>query len=368
MIGKNNKVKSTYSMKFWYHIALAALLAVLGGCAKVEVASVPTGQVAFSVGSYRATTKASSLNSDGITSFQSRAFLHATGVAETQEFFGAAGETITYTAPEWLPSHPYYWPKDAGSYVNFVSWHDLGGAPDSSLSETSLSWSERTIAADDNIMFADEAWRFNSNKQVYTSVSGASEGVPTLFHHALARLNFTAIAKQLSATDGTTWEVQVDAITVNGAFGTGTLTLTNSDPGTAETTKAWTTTGWTAKAGSQVTIQATGGPWTLTSREAGQDPVALISNYTVLPQTVTDNIALTIAYSVTTRYSASEYIKESTSATVKLNSFVSTIDAWEMNKIITYNIVIDPATDTIKFDPEMRNWEDISSVPDLVIE
>ena len=354
-------------MKNWSYILLAAVLAFLSGCAKVETAPAPAAQVSFSVGSYSARTKVSSLGDEGIASFRSRAFLHATGVAETQDFFGVEGETITYQAPEWLPSHPYYWPKDDASYINFVSWYDPAGNP-TSLSETSLKWTERAIAPTDNIMYADEAWRFNGNKQVYTAVSGVSEGVPTLFHHALARLNFTAIAKQLSATDGTTWEVQVDAITVNGAFGTGTLTLTNSDPGTAETTKAWTTTGWTAKAGSQVTIQATGGPWTLTSREAGQDPVALISNYTVLPQTVTDNIALTIAYSVTTRYSASEYIKESTSATVKLNSFVSTIDAWEMNKIITYNIVIDPATDTIKFDPEMRNWEDISSVPDLVIE
>ena len=371
MIGKNNKVKSTYSMKFWYHIALAALLAVLGGCAKVEVASVPTGQVAFSVGSYRASTKASSLSSDGITSFQSRAFLHATGVAETQEFFSAAGETITYTAPEWLPSHPYYWPKDAGSYVNFVSWHDLGGAPDSSLSETSLSWSERTIAADDNIMFADEAWRFNSNKKVYTSVSGASEGVPTLFHHALARVRFTAIAKQLAAT-GVNWEVQVTGLSLEGACSTGSLSLVNADPMTEETTVPWTRPGggspaWTPKASSRTTLFDETGVWTLQDRSNGGEPVEIIAAQSVLPQAVTDDIVLRIAYSIKTAYSASEYIKENASATVQLNEFVSTIDTWEMNKIITYNIVIDPDTDTIKFDPEMIDWEEVS-VGDLVID
>ena len=144
-------------------IAVVTLLVALWGCTKVDVAPVPAKRVAFAVGSYVPQTKAAaSLNSEGITAFSSKAYLYAEGVSGAQNFFPAAGETVSYNAsvPEWAPSHDYYWPKGAESYVNFVSWYDKNGTP-TAASETSLVWtidgSTRSLAENPHLAQAKVA-------------------------------------------------------------------------------------------------------------------------------------------------------------------------------------------------------------------
>ena len=118
-------------MKQYWRIWLILVLTALTGCVKAEMDPVPEREITFSVGNYAtAETKAVSLESYSITSFKSKGFLHAEGYEETtQDFFGAGGETITWNGTDeiWAPSHPYYWPKGASSYINFISWYDKTG-------------------------------------------------------------------------------------------------------------------------------------------------------------------------------------------------------------------------------------------------
>ena len=128
-------------MKHRLHIAILTTLVALWSCTSVEVDPTPGKRVTFSVGSYVPQTKAVSLNSEGITTFSSKGYLYAEGIDHVQDFFVAAGETITYnpSTPEWSPSRTYYWPKSSQSYVNFVSWYDKNGQP-ATATQTAMSW------------------------------------------------------------------------------------------------------------------------------------------------------------------------------------------------------------------------------------
>ena len=178
-------------MKHRLYIAILAVLVALWGCTRVEMDPVPGKKVTFSVGSYVPQTRAVSLDSEGITSFTSKAFLHAEGVSGVQNFFGPDGESIVYnpTALEWAPAIEYFWPKSSESYINFVSWYDELSAP-TTATETSLVWSNRTIGANDNILVADVAWRYKENTTNAAQYTGDAilTGVPVLFHRMLSRV------------------------------------------------------------------------------------------------------------------------------------------------------------------------------------
>ena len=358
-------------MKQFWRIWIILVLAALTGCVKAELDPVPEREITFTVGHYAsADTKAASLESYSITSFKSKAFLHAEGYEdETQNIFGANGETISArnasgniitsgVAASWAPSHPYYWPKSALSYINFVSWYDNGGTP-TTASETRLEWTNRTITATDNIMYADVAWRFNDN---YTSAAqyngdAVTSGVTTLFHHALAQVKFQARLSEASEGN-TSWTVTVSNFRLTNVHNTGSLVLYNSDPTTAFTTRPWTN------------AAGTGAPvWTQTdavetislngSHTLGAANQVLMDFRSVLPQS-TFGMQLTFDYTINTTYGTQgnpiSSMSENAQATVDLYSAFM-LYTWDMNTRYTYTLVINPKTNKITFEPTLtEGW------------
>ncbi len=348
-----------------------AFLAAVSACSKVEP-FIPDTPISFTVASYTPQTRAgeSLFLTESGGQFYSKAFLHANGVTETQNFFGNY-ETISYngTNDEWAPSHEYYWPKHADSYVNFVSWFDKAANAATiaaTVTETTIKWENRTIATDDNIMFADAAWRYNKNpKSTENNTTpgpagtfgqdGVTEGVPTLFHHALAKLCFKAAAARVQGdTDNkTTWDVTLSDIKLAGVYNTGSLVLTTTDPNST-TTSAWKTgTGdpaWTVSGtAADIAMTAPSGALTTTAQD-------ILAEQSVLPQAVTDDMVLSFNYQVITKYNGTQYSKEIIPVSVKLNAFTGAISSWPMNTKITYTITIDPKTTVVKFDPAVEAW------------
>lgn len=368
------------------YMLIPLAMVALAACAKVEREEAPATKVTFNVGSYAAQTKADShghlsLLDEEITSFRSMAFLHANGVTATQDFFGTTGETISWnsTAKEWAPSHPYYWPKSPNSYINFVSWYDKNAAATatpSTITETSLAWTGRTIAADDNIMYADEAWLYQQNAETHL-LDGVTEGVPTLFHHALAQVRFQAKARTLTqdgevsvTNPATTYVVKIKSATLTPYYKKGSLALTNTEPAAGPNVVAWTYNATSAPLGWTVDTDATAETMTGTERTLTTDfvPIPGMSSV-VLPQSV-ENMALTLTYEISTSYdNGNSYYSVETppavtvplyrpsSATNAATAFSNTISAWEMNKIYTYNIIIDPVTNVIIYSPTAVAWD-----------
>lgn len=367
-------------MKKYLMISAAAVAVFSMSCSKIEDTSAEQ-EIGFAVASYVPQTKSGELSIidvDGVRAFKCKAFLHSNGADAGTNYFGDNGETITYNGSNaWTPSHPYYWPKHPQSYINFVSWYDKNGTP-GTVTETSMIWENRTIAADDNIMFADEAWRFKGNAKTYQK-DGVNAGVPTLFHHALAKVKFQFNASPLTDPNdpNTTFEVKLQTVSLSSVHKQGTLTLTNADPG-ATRQIAWTPDVpnyfWLAKdAASNIAMVSSNTDLTETPAilypSAADQSTYSITAQSVLPQQVTDAMVLSITYAITIKYTYNgsttiilaeqdipAYIQLNTLKTLKNGSNVAITD-WLPNKIYTYSITINPLTDQILIDPAIdADW------------
>lgn len=346
-----------------YLMMSAAVVAVLSmSCSKIEDTSVEQ-EIGFAVASYVPQTKADELSIitvDGVRAFKCKAFLHSNGAAVGTDYFGDTGETITYNGSNaWKPSHPYYWPKHPDSYINFVSWYDKNGTP-GTATETAMLWEDRTIVADDNIMFADEAWRYKANAETYKK-DGVTAGVPTLFHHALAKVKIQFKASPLvDPTDSkSTFEVTLQKVTLKSVHKQGTLSLHNSAPSTTQQ-KAWTAD--VANYYWNPTDTASDTEIVTSNTALTADFNALFAQQSVLPQEVTNGMVLDIKYAITIKYDGATILAEQNiPATIQMNTLKNgddvAIGQWLPNKIYTYSITINPITDQILIDPAIdANW------------
>ncbi|MBQ9548068.1 MAG: fimbrillin family protein [Bacteroidales bacterium] len=359
-------------MKHYFIIAAAAVVA-MAACTKVENVASPDKKISFQTATYSTPqSRADTVSVKGeFTSFTSKAFLHADGYEDTtQDFFGANGETISAdnasNPTAWTPSHDYYWPKSSESYINFIAWYDKNGDAPTTATETALSWSNYVVATDDNLLYAEEAWRFKDNDHDKYDKDGVTEGVPMLFRHALAKLTIKAAANPI-ADGNTTWTVQLDTVKLSGVYNTGTLSLTNADPGTANTTVAWSNAAgnvWSSPSNAtEITmlerLTSTGNetePGALTST-----PTVMLDGQSVLPQTLGNDHVLTVVYSIYTKYNGTLYSKERLATSVKLTDFSGSISEWGMNKKITYTVNINPQTTVVKIDPAMEDWVEVDA-------
>ena len=253
MLNNTNKTKSI--MKKYFIIAAAAVVA-MAACTKDQIVdNGPAKKISFEVANYSAQTKAAEDAGSVLAetdNFKSKAWLHANGAASGTDFFGVEEttdptdatsfvETVTYNGSNaWEPALEYFWPKGTGSYINFVSWFATNSKAPSTISETVMNWgtaaAPMTIETDDNFLFADEAWRYTDNAETY-KYDGVTKGVPTLFHHALARIKFNLRLSTVTASTKSIWDVEVQTVTFK-VGNNGYLALVNED-NTTTGTKAW---------------------------------------------------------------------------------------------------------------------------------
>ena len=405
-------------MKKYIIIAAAAIAAM--ACSKVETNdSTPDVKVTFQAANYVPQTKAGtevSVWSD-FKAFKSRAFMHAEGIdlnsngtvktgnSNYQEFFGASGETISaYTSAGvveattqsnvayWAPSHTYYWPKGEYSFVNFVGWYGTTGTAasdptvtyyydgDTSKWTAKMEWtfSNSTAgAAGANLLYADMAWRYKANDtNPQYGVSGASEGVPMLFHHALAQINVKAYAINATGSPALTagtdkvtesgvaeWVITLEDVTITPIHQAGKLTITNADPvpegtpGTAQT-QVWSG-GWDGT--------DTAGDFTASNKIVDQVSAAtaedVIAATCVLPQDVSA-VALNFNMRIQTTYLGTGAGQTNTelipvSIPIGTSGGFNTA-AWEQNHKYTYYIKIVPSQNKVLFDPALdQAWIDV---------
>lgn len=354
-------------MKKYIIIAAAAIAAM--ACSKVETNDTPAKKVTFEVATYTSVqTKAHSLNSEDITSFNCIAFMKGEGVTDMQDFFGADGETISYKTASntWEPSHDYYWPKSENSYVNFFSWYDTGAGP-TEVTNGSMTWTSRVIGAGDNIMYADPAWHFQentTNAQQYTTTDDNENdtitvGVPTLFHHALAQICVKAYAAKTSVANLCTWDIVLTDAAITNVYTTGSLTLSATEPatttlnnkGTWSGTPAWSVTG------DKSTIDATDDlTVTATTKNGAQSLIAMQS---VLPQATTA-MNLTFNLDITTTYSGTPAVTHHEIIPISIPIGTSAgfnTTPWALNTQYTYYVKVVPSENKVLFDPAVaEEW------------
>lgn len=386
-------------MKKYFIIAVAAVVA-MASCTKVEtnLDNAPGQKITFQAANYATATKAGEISVlSEFNAFKSLAYLHAEGInidasgndlGTKQDFFGT-GETITWnsTAKEWAPSHTYYWPKGTLSYVNFIGWYGTTGndAPTISYSKTgspakwtaTMDWafSNSTVgAAGANLLYADMAWRFKDNTHDKYDKDGVTEGVPMLFHHALAQINVKAYATgdpALTAGENKVydtvaeWVMTLENVKISTIYTDGTLKLTNVDPETANTTNTWDG-GWdfTGKTAADLVKSGTTTVDQVAKPTAGTTTGDVIAATCVLPQDLYEDgvldVKLVFDLRIVTTYKTAPTNPNTELLHKEISFHAMGTDAWEQNHKYTYYLNIVPSQAKVLFDPALEaDWTSV---------
>ncbi len=252
----------------------------------------------------------------------------------------------------WAAAKPYYWPKQGS--LTFFAWTDDTAAPSvgtgadvSCAQDTGIKIKNYSVKENKNkdILVADIAKDKSSNE----SVTGRdwSEGVPTVFRHALAKVEFNVNKKK--AYENVKFIVK--SITLNNVSTKGTFTQ-----GSPDETKGWKWSDWAETDNLTVFSSTTGMEVTKTAEPAPAKFNALNSgDYSiVLPQTFNDTPTLTIVYDIITSYITGHPVTETVAENKALKDIYKS--DWACKK--KYVLWITLGLNEIYWDPSVEGWED----------
>lgn len=370
---------------FWATVVGASLT----GCVNdVETVLSPEDNpqpITFEVGKYKPSSRAT-IEFDKNLTFGTFSFYHA--VSGTNHSFYIDNEEVKYFGTYWSTQAVHYWPE-SGAHLDFISYHpyeayvtvvDGEGNPlETTLSSavpkfnnelTTLSYIGYEVDElnPKDLLYSDKA----INQRANTMFNGVT-GVPTLFHHALAKLSFKVRVQrynnaEISPDAVTTWSIALNSIKLSNIHNKGNVVLNTVveenkstlgwRKGEVGDPQVWTSLGQTIdrtwNAGGQLLTTATKGEIVGVSTSDKAD------NYLVMPQTLLSETDVN-PQSITLNYSITTTTPQGQSATVnkivtKPFSLFTSILAWEMGKHIVYLIDIDPAGDVIHFAPYVEDW------------
>lgn len=257
----------------------------------------------------------------------------------------------------WAAGDTYYWPKQGS--LTFFAWTDntihhptsnpapsVGtGATVSCTPNTGIKIENYSVMDNLNkdILVAEIA----KNKTANGSATGDwKEGVPTVFRHALAKVEFKVNKKE--AYPNVTFKVK--KITLTKVSTRGTFTQCQSTPN-----ENWGWSGW----GLQEDLTVfTGNVEVTETTDAGtynELPPSATDYHIVLPQVLRDKIdpTITIEYEIITSYVAGNPVTETVIDTKKLKEIYT--DDWECNKKYVLGITL--GLNEIYWDPSVEGWE-----------
>ncbi len=370
-------------MKKFFPIILAAVLC-MAACTKNEITVSEMNEITFKT--------ASMLTKAGFT-----------GTAfPTTETFGVYAWTDNTTGPyfmdnevvsydaqsdQWKTSTTYYWPK--GQSVDFIMFYParMSGI---TVEENKITYSNYTVG-DTDLMYADKAVAYTDNvNEVSDDTNSARQGVPAIFHHALAKVqvNVKLGYNHKAEDDGTVtdWEVKLNSAKLSGVYKTGDCILSLSDEA-ATGTVAWnkpTGNVWTSAGEAQDLNDFTEAAVLSTT-----DNTKALSETFVLPQALTQN-GQKIELNITIKTTRNGQLFLTETMDISADLYLATLPSWEMNNSIVYNIVVNPTksdgnggqggggtpTDpndpdlsdaTIIFDPAVDGWNIIDVGTTLVL-
>lgn len=286
----------------------------------------------------------------------------------TGEYF-MDDEIVGYNEEDdtWKTETTYYWP---GQPVDFFCYYPsyLSGM---TISQNRITLTNDYASSQQDIMYADKAVGFTENTTNY-----GYTGVPTVFHHAGAKLAVYAYLADDTTEDemgnATRWEINLKSVRLSGIYTTGTCTLNLSSSATGVI--PWTKP--TDAAGNAVWSH--GAPvnsdsdtkfnYTDAVIMEADSVYKVLPEFYILPQTLVEGQQqVTIEYDLKTYrtpLNGEEQLflsQENRSVTVNLLSDL--ITAWPMNHAVTYTLLFNPVNSStpIYFAPTVADWVNIQN-------
>lgn len=256
----------------------------------------------------------------------------------------------------WAAGDTYYWPKQGS--LTFFAWTDNTiHHPTSNPAPSVGTGATVSCTPNTGIKITDYSVKDNLNKDILVAkiakdktANGSAtgdwkEGVPTVFRHALAKVEFKVNKKK----NYSNVQFKVKSITLNGVSTKGTFTQgspTESWGWSTETPDALPLPVFTSTTGMEVTKTAEPAPAEFDRLNPGTGDYSI-----VLPQNFDDTPTLTIEYEIIT---TSTSFTETVIDTKKLKDIYK--NGWECNK--NYVLGITLGLDEIYWDPFVEGWED----------
>ena len=358
-------------MKKYFVIAAAAAVAMTA-CTKTTIVEAPQQEVSFQVANYAPGTKADKgVKYDTAVPFGTYAWFQgeADGT-QNQEFM--VNTKIAYANSVWKAANAtYYWPK-SGS-IDFISYSPFNGTDGNAatvpaVTATSITYTDYVVDGTD-ILYADKATgcTYSSTKDGAAVTDDAAAnttdskftGVPTLFRHALAQVNFQFVTADVN------YKYAIKKVELLNVIKKGTLTLgLNDDKKTWNLPTTVNPVGWAPADEPEYAVVEWTDPLAVESKTV-PTKYATPKNLLVLPQTLTNvengttnqTIKITADITITTPQNKTVYEKDVELTGVLYNTSVS---VWGMNKSILYTITLSPGHE-IYFDPAVVDWIPVES-------
>lgn len=276
---------------------------------------------------------------------------------------------ITYETPAtgkayWAAAKPYYWPKQGS--LTFFAWTDNTIHNPDNNPAPSVTGATVTCAHNTGIEITNYSVKENKNKDILVadiakgkvaneSATGNWEkGVPTVFRHALAKVEFKVNKKM--AYENVTFKVR--SITLNNVSTKGTFTQ-----GSPKENLGWKWSAWTEADNIPVFTRAIGKEVEVT--ETAEPAPAKFNalnpstgDYSiVLPQNFDATSTLTIVYDIITSYITGHPVTETVEETKALNAIYP--NNWDCKK--NYVLGITLGLNEIYWDPSIVDWVDINA-------
>lgn len=341
---------------------VAAACVALASCVKNEVrVDAPDKEITFQTVS----TKAGTAFNKGNHFISYAYFLEKGKTWDTADLLTDATAYIYnaniyyHTASRyWAAADTYYWPKQGS--LTFFAWTDDTADPSVGTgADVKVS-----CAPDTGIKIENYSVKDNPNKDILVaeiakdkknneSVTGRdwSEGVPTVFRHALANVEFNVNKREDYPT---TVEFRVREITLNNVSTKGTFTQ-------GSPAESW---GWSAQTEPDKLSVFTGDEEvTTTATKLNPNTTPGATDYfIVLPQNFDATPTLTIKYEIITSYITGHPVTETVEETKALNTIYTS--GWECKK--KYILGITLGLNEIYWDPSVEGWEE-NNVPGIEI-
>ena len=361
-------------------VFIAALaIAALASCSKTVDEGIKS-EVVFQVARYMGVTKAGTPADykDNYQSVPFGAYAWYKGVSASDNTEFMINQPVAYDAANnrWAPQGTtYYWPKSG--HIDFICYSpyttDGTNAPLPTITENSISYPAWNVSAhpDVDVMYADKVDSLKNNTFTYNY-----NGVPTLFHHALAKVSFQIKQSYMSVTadtgDTTSWEITVNDIILSDVLTSGSLDLTLNPDGTWNKPDVWTSNG------GKEDVDLLSSPITLDGTNQG-----LVSDMMLLPQLLDNGQKVTITVTIKTYRDMNDgngpqLVLTETNIPIEALLSGGTLDKIGVNQNVTYTFNITPSLGTpttvdtdgdgipdmvpteIYFDPAVDEWENIT--------
>ena len=278
---------------------------------------------------------------------------------------------VTYQAPHWAPVTPAYWPLSG--FLDFFCYSPYAASNPQPAVEVHTDYWLNTLTYTDVVASVtgttpDYMYTEKSINQSYET-TGKGGGVSAIFNHALAKVK---VGVRLSTVDdgkGKTWQVKLKTFTINNITNKGGVVLKLSSD-KSKWTKPSPAAVW--KESTEITDKET---WdvllgkTDAEKQLTTTSLVTLKEALVIPQALEEAMKLTIAYDIITTKGGTSNTEQK-ELTVVLNTIKSggnPILNWEMNKVISYNVVINPPSSRkpLTFDPSIGEWT--GNEPDIEV-